>query len=203
MPYSPTADFLGLMRQQVDGVSLERMPGLDYVVAALARAGLIKVFIGQSAPMTNRPVTAWFKPALPSWTAEGTLFLWDANAGAYALATPLLWTSLLLAVAHLPPAPSTIVTHAMSPYTPLSSDTYLSVDATGGAVEISLLQSVAQTSELSIKDDTGSAPVHSITVRPHSGETVDNYTNLAPLILVSAYDGVRLRPRINGYSIAP
>ena len=204
MAYDPGTDFLGLLRQE-SGVELERMPGLDYVVAALSRTGLINLYVGQTAPVSNQTTTAWFKPAVPSWTAEGQLFLWDASVGDYVLATPALWTALFTVTsAAAPGAPSTTVTHAMSPYTPSSDDTYLAVDATDGPVEITLASSFSRTSVLIVKDDKGMAPVNNITIRPYTGQTADNYTNLSPLILVSAYDGARLRPRTtSGYSIEP
>lgn len=95
MAYDPRIDFLGLLRRSASGVEPERMPGLDFTVSALARAGLITLYVGQTAPLSNQSTTAWFKPAQPSWTAEGVLFLWDASAGVYAAATPALWGSLL------------------------------------------------------------------------------------------------------------
>lgn len=95
MSYDPTIDFLGLERQLASGIALARMPGLDYVLAALARAGLIRLSVGQTAPIVNQPAMAWFKPSLPSWVAEGTLFLWDSITGQYELATPALWSAFL------------------------------------------------------------------------------------------------------------
>jgi hypothetical protein len=95
MSYNPTTDFLTLSRLAASSVAFAEMPGLDFTVAALARAGLISLSVGQTAPTANQPATAWFKPALPSWTAEGMLFLWNAAIGAYAPATPVLWVAML------------------------------------------------------------------------------------------------------------
>lgn len=95
MSYNPATDFMGLLRLVGSGVRSERMPGLDYVVAALARAGLINLSVGQTAPTTSQANTVWFQPAIPSWVAEGTIRLWDPLAGAYAPATPTLWSTLL------------------------------------------------------------------------------------------------------------
>lgn len=95
MSYDPTIDFLGLLRQTTGGVAEARMPGLDYVVAALARAGMFQLSVGQTAPLVNQPMTAWLKPAQPSYTAEGVLYLWNAAVGAYQTATPALWINLL------------------------------------------------------------------------------------------------------------
>lgn len=95
MSYNPLTDFLTLLRQSADGVDFERMPGLDYVVSAMARAGMFQLSVGQNPPLTNQPSTVWIKPSSPSWVAEGIIYLWDANAGAYALAVPALWRTLL------------------------------------------------------------------------------------------------------------
>jgi len=95
MSYSPTTDFLALLRQTAAGVNFERMPGLDFVLAALARAGMFSVSVGQTAPIVNQSSTAWLRAASPSWTAEGILYLWNAATVQYEVATPALWTALI------------------------------------------------------------------------------------------------------------
>lgn len=95
MSYTPTTDFLSLLRQTSAGVRFERMPGLDFLLAALQRLGFVNVSIGQTAPTSNQPSTAWFKPSMPSWVAEGTLFLWNGTLDAYQPATPALWAEFL------------------------------------------------------------------------------------------------------------
>lgn len=91
MSYSPLTDFIALLRLTGGGVRTERMPGLDYVVSALARAGLINLSVSLTAPTSNQATTAWFRPSVPSWTTEGTLFLWNPATVAYEVATPALW----------------------------------------------------------------------------------------------------------------
>lgn len=98
MSYNPITDFPALMRLTAGGERFERMPGLDFVVDALARAGMISLHVGQSAPVANQSTTAWFLPASPSWTAEGVLFLWNATTMSYQVATPALWTALFAVV---------------------------------------------------------------------------------------------------------
>lgn len=93
MAYSLTTDFLALLRQTSGGVRSARMPGLDYVVAALARAGQFQLYVGQTAPTTNQATTVWLQPSVPSWVAEGTVWLWSAAEGAYQVATPALWNT--------------------------------------------------------------------------------------------------------------
>lgn len=95
MSYNPVTDFIALLRSTGGGVRTERMPGLDYVVSALARAGLITVSVGQTAPIANQATTVWFQPAVPSWNAEGVVWLWNATAAAYQVATPALWSLFL------------------------------------------------------------------------------------------------------------
>lgn len=95
MSYAQTTDFLALLRQTSGGVRTERMPGLDWFVAALARAGFITLSIGQTQPIVNQTTTAWFKPAIPSWSAEGALFIWNIGTAQYEPATPALWSAFL------------------------------------------------------------------------------------------------------------
>jgi hypothetical protein len=95
MSYNPATDFIGLLRLVGSAVRSERMPGLDYVVAALARAGMFALSVGQTAPTVNQASTFWFQPAIPSWTAEGTLYIWNPVADQYQVATPALWQAFL------------------------------------------------------------------------------------------------------------
>lgn len=99
MSYTSSTDFLALLRQTNNGVRLLEMPGLDYLIAALSRAGLFRLWVSQDAPTTNQTTTAWLRPALPSWSAEGTFFLWSADLGQYQVATPALWNALFTQVA--------------------------------------------------------------------------------------------------------
>lgn len=91
--YVPASDFLALLRTTPQGVALARAPGLDIVLAALARANMFRLYVGLSPPTTNQATTAWLQPAQPSWTAEGTFWLW--NGTAYVTATPALWGKLI------------------------------------------------------------------------------------------------------------
>lgn len=96
MSYAPTTDFLALLRDLGSGMRTERMPGLDFVISALARAGFVTLSVSATAPVANQSTTAWFLPASPSWTGEGALYLWNAGAAAYQLATPALWQAYFL-----------------------------------------------------------------------------------------------------------
>lgn len=95
MAYNPAIDFIGLWRNIAGQVSKVEMPGLDYVVASLARAGLITLSVGAAPPVVNQSVTAWLQTAIPSQSAEGTMHLWDPVAITYVAATPALFFKML------------------------------------------------------------------------------------------------------------
>jgi hypothetical protein len=99
MSYDPLTDFLGLLRRTSGGMRATEIPGLDYIVAALARANLFALSVGSTAPTTNQDTTVWLLPASQSWAAEGTVFLWNSAIGAYEPATPALWSALFASAA--------------------------------------------------------------------------------------------------------
>jgi hypothetical protein len=99
MTYAPATDFIGLWRNIAGQVSKLEAPGLDIVVAALARAGLFTLSVSATAPVANQSTTAWLQAAVPSWSAEGVLQLWNPALGAYAPATAALFLDLLQASA--------------------------------------------------------------------------------------------------------
>lgn len=112
MAYTPLTDFLALLRQTGNGVRTERMPGLDYILVALERAGMFATWVGSTEPTADKPTTVWVRPnANGSWTAEADVFLWNEITQEYEVATPALWAalfallgSLTVTVAQLPPA---------------------------------------------------------------------------------------------------
>jgi hypothetical protein len=95
MSYTPSTDFLGLLRNTGNGVRKLSMPGLDFTLAALARAGMITLWTNPTtAPTINQPTTVWLMPSSTSWAAEGTVFLWQASTQSYVYARPDLWAAL-------------------------------------------------------------------------------------------------------------
>lgn len=173
MSYTPTTDFLALLRSTGGGLRTERMPGLDYVLEALQRAGLIQLSVGQTAPVSNQASTVWLKPASPSWSAECTVYLWNPLTSAYQVATPALW-SLLLSGA----APSNAV--------PL-------MDATPGLVGTSLAFARADHVH---PTDTTRAPLNSplFTGAPQAPTPTlgDNTTNIATTAFVTTAVGAQI-----------
>lgn len=99
MSYNPATDFVALWRNIAGVVSKVEMPGLDWLIAALARAGIIVVSVSATAPVANQSTTAWLRAAVPSSSAEGTFFLWDKVTTAYLAATPGLFLQFLEASA--------------------------------------------------------------------------------------------------------
>ncbi len=96
MSYNASTDFLGLFRAVTGGAQKGQMPGLDWLAAALERSGLVNISISATQPVANQSTTMWFAPATPSYTTEGTLYLW--NGSAYVAATPALFNDYLAAV---------------------------------------------------------------------------------------------------------
>lgn len=98
MSYTPNTDYVALWRNQSGGAAKAEMPSLDFIVAALGRAGLITVVTNSMPPTSGQPTTMWFQPANPTYAAEGILYLWDATAGTYKQATPTLFAKYLVAL---------------------------------------------------------------------------------------------------------
>lgn len=98
MSYAPNTDFVALWRNQSGGAAKAEMPTLDFLVSALARAGLITVQFSDTQPTAGQPTTMWFRPAHPTYIGEGVLYLWDATSSAYLVATPTLFAQYLVAL---------------------------------------------------------------------------------------------------------
>lgn len=95
MSFAANTDFITLLRQTSGGQRIARMPGLDYVVAAMARANMFEVAVSQTAPTTNQASTVWVKPASPnSWAFEASIFIYNSITAEYEPATPTLWRGL-------------------------------------------------------------------------------------------------------------
>lgn len=201
MTYSPLTDFIGLIRNTGGSASVARMPGLDYVVAAMARAGLFRLWTGQSPPTANQATTVWLQPSTPSWVAEGNVFLWDAFAGSYASATPALWDALLtgfddvlqsvtVAAASVNNATSTLV-----------------IQRAGPAATTLTLPNLATRNnrDLVIVDWSTSVVNHVISLVPVAGATIMQRNPYALFSTAEQLQGVTLRPSrlLNAWIIAP
>jgi hypothetical protein len=94
----------------------------------------------------------------------------------------------------------TIVTFAMSPYSPVITDTYLLVDTTGGAVVIQLPLSAARLTPrgyipIEVKDDLGNSAVNAISVLRSGAELIDG---VASYPIDSPYTLVKFQPKASG-----
>lgn len=196
MAYNPATDFLALLRQTGGGVRTERMPGLDYIMAALIRAGLITVQIGQTAPAANQTTTVWFSPALPSSAfAEGAVFLWNAATLEYEPANPVLWSTLLLASA-LPPSAVQDITTA-GPTLILAGAGVVRVQNVGAAVVLTMPPAISKVGPVLISDWANAAGTNNIRVNLSGA---DVFPGAATFWTIAADTGsVFLRPVPGGY----
>lgn len=200
MAYSSTVDFLALLRQTSGGMRTERMPGLDYLVAALARAGLFTLYVGQTAPLANQPTTVWFLPATPSWTSEGLVFLWNAATTEYELATPALWNALLS-----PSYSFQSVGAAAGVVAPTT--TLLAVQRTAPANTALQLPSVLSRvrKPLHVVDWSDTVVNHVLTLTPNGTEKIMKQAAWQVLSAPDQLAGITLFPstELNGWVIAP
>ena len=209
MGYTPSTDFLALLRNTGGGVRTEQMPGLDFVVSALARAGLITLVVSATAPVVNQASTAWFQPASPSWTAEGVLNLWNAAAAAFQPATPALWIALLAAGTSAYSFQTTALAAAAIP----AGTTLFAVQRAAPVSTILTLPGLAAqfatNRKLQIIDFSTGIAAHDIQLITADGATIMGQVGAAPgwhlLSTAAQLAGVMLQPspELNSWIIAP
>jgi len=200
MAYNPTTDFLALVRQTSGGARIADIPGLDYVVAALARAGLFTLYVGQTAPTVNQQTTVWLLPATPSWTSEGTVLLWNPATLAYAPATPALWVELLSFGYAFQSTASAAAAVA-------ATTSLFAIQRTAPVATALTLPSVAGRAgkPLQIVDWSANVAGHTVTVTPNGAETIMQRASFQLLSTADQLAGVTLYPSfdLNGWVIAP
>jgi hypothetical protein len=202
MSYTPTTDFLALLRNVAGGEAVARMPGLDYVVAALARAGLFSLSVGQTAPLVNQATTVWLKPSQPSWVAEGTVYLWNAAAGTYQVATTTtLWSALLGLSGYSFQSAATAAANIAS------GTSLLAVQRAAPAATALILPAVGSRGgrSLQIVDWSTGIVAHAVTLTPAGTETIMQQPSWTLLSTAVQLAGVTLYPSpdLNGWVIAP
>ena len=205
MSYDYTTDFLGLLRLTGSTLRSERMPGLDWAVSALNRMGLFTVAVQQTAPTTNQTTTVWFKPGSPSWSVEGTTYLWNSAAGAYQVATPTLW-QIFLAASNVP--------HVFQLLTAANNV----INAGTNQAAVQRVAPVATTITLPSVDafpqdhieifdfSTGIVGTHTITLTPTgAGTTIMQQASWNLLSTTDSLAGITLQavPQLNTWGIAP
>ena len=200
MSYSPTTDFLALARLTSGGVRSERMPGLDYVVTALARAGLFLLSVGQTAPTTNQAATVWLRPSVPSWVAEGTVFIFNTSTAEYEIATPALWSALLT-------GGSSFQSIAAATGTVAAATTLFAIQRAAPAATAVLLPSIASRNGrlLKIVDFSTGVTNHTITLTTPDGSTIMQNASWQLLSTAAQLAGITLQPSpdLNAWIIAP
>src|SRR5204863_6624112 len=85
-----------------------------------------------SPPTVDQPTTAWFKPHVPSYSAEGVLYLWDEDANDYVPATPGLFYTYLSISLGANGLAIWLVTGAPSDLVGMNGDLAIRQDAPGG-----------------------------------------------------------------------
>lgn len=173
MSYTPATDLLALLRQTAGGMRAVRMPGLDYVVAALARAGLFVLYVGQTAPTVNQAGTVWLLPAPQSWASEGTVFLWNSGTSEYELATPLLWSTFLApATSGASPVVQDVTT--VGPVLINVNTTIIRVQNVGAPVSLVLPLSAVKINPVLVSDWANHAGANNILVSMSGGDVLPN-----------------------------
>lgn len=205
MSYNYTTDFIGLLRLVGTSLRSERMPGLDYVTEALYRMGMFALAVQQTAPTVNQATTVWLKPAIPSWSAEGTVYLWNPAALAYQVAIPSLWQVFLNptgAVFQSLPNANNVVNSGVS----LAAVQRVAPVVTSATLP-SLSDQFLSQKDLELVDySTGIVGTHTITLTPvGAGVTIMQQATWRLLSTVDSLAGVRLRPSpdLNAWIIAP
>lgn len=202
MSYSPLTDFVALIRNVGNSASVARMPGLDFVVSAMARAGWFQLWTGQAPPTANQATTVWLVPSSPSWVAEGAVYLWNASTGSYVPATPALWDALLVGAFGY-------VFQSVTTASDLVNDTtsLLAIQrAAPVATTLTLGSVVARRGRaLRIVDWSSAVAGHAITLAPASGSTIMRLTSFQLLSTPDQLAGITLHPStdLNGWAVAP
>lgn len=206
MSYTPSTDFLALLRLVGTEVRSLRMPGLDWLIDGLARAGMFTLSIGQSAPTVNQATTVWFQPASPSWVAEGTFYIWNPVTQRYEVATPALWRTLFAPGASvfqsLPAA-----NNAISPGVTLAAVQRDAPVATTVVLPTLAAQYLAQ-KDIDLIDYSTNIVAHTITIQPNGADATAKIMQQPQWQIFSTPDqiaGIRLRPSpdLNAWVIAP
>jgi len=203
--YNPLTDFLALVRQTSGVVRFEQLPGLDFVIAALSRSGMFSISVGQTVPTSNQTTIAWFKPASPSWSAEGTLYLWNVATSQYEVATMALWAAFL--------APSisgySFQSVASTSDVVIPGTSLLAIQRTSPVATALVLPNLAQqfaiARKLQIVDFSSTITNHAITLTTPDGATIMRRASLVMHSTADSLASVMLTPSpdLNSWIIAP
>lgn len=205
MAYNPVSDFLALLRKTSGGLRTESMPGLDFVAAALGRAGLITTWVNPTfAPSSTLAV--WLRTSSTSWAAECSVFLYNVVTAEWEPATPLLWKALLLGGGLVPSADvfQSVATGAANVN---AGTTLLAINRINPAATVLTLPSVlvAAAKPLRIVDWSTAVVAHDINLQPAAGEVIMRQADWDMFSTADQLAGMQLYPStdLNGWVIAP
>lgn len=204
MSFNSATDFIGLLRLIGTSVRSERMPGLDYVVSALNRIGLFALVVSQTAPVVNQSTTIWLKPAIPSWSAEGTVYIWSPAAAAYQVATPALWQLFLSPAGYVfqsLPNAINVIAAAVS-----LAAVQRAAPAATTVVLPTIADQFATQKDIALVDYSTAVVNHVITITPTgAGATIMQQPTWQLLSTQDNLAGIKLRacPDLNAWIIAP
>jgi hypothetical protein len=180
------------------------MPGLDFVMSALARAGLFRMATTLTAPTTNQAITLWLRPSTPAWVAEGVVFLWNANTATYEPATPELWLDFLAVSGNAPYIfqSATGASNTVDPGT-----TLIAVQRAAPASTLITLPSLTDQGPQAVKvvDWSTGVTSHSIFVSTPDGATIMKQVTWEMISTASQFAGATFQPcpELNAWIIAP
>lgn len=200
MAYDPTSDFLALIRQTSGGVRLERMPGLDYVLAALQRMGFCNVWVNPTTAPTDT-ASAWLKTSSTSYAAEGSVFLYNPVNDEFEPATPELWQLLFVANSS-----ASFQRVSVAAADVLKSTVLLAVQRDNpGVTTLNLPSVLLRTQELKIVDWSTNVVAHEIRLNALVGQTIMQRNTWSLFSTADQLSGIRLIPSIDllGWVIAP
>lgn len=195
MSYTPATDFLALLRQTAGGMRSVRMPGSDYIIEALARAGQFLVYVGQTAPTANQQVTVWLKPGVPSWASESTVFLYNTGTAQYEVATPALWAILLPGIV----SQITQDVAAVGPAPVQVNASTVRVLNVGAPVTLVMPLSANKVGGVLISDWANLAGTNNITIQRTAPDVFPN--GVTQLTIAGDGGSVFLRPVTGGYAL--
>jgi len=199
--YNPITDFLALLRNVNNQATVSQVPGLDFVISAMARAGMFNLYVGQTAPIVNQATTVWLKPSVPSWVAEGVVYLWNAADAQYEVATPALWDAVLLASVS---GQFQLVTGNTA--TVDADTTLIAIERSNPAATTLTLPPVADKSKpLQVVDWSSNVVAHQITLVPDGTEKIMRLSTFRLFSTPDQLAGVTLYPSTDlaGWVIAP
>jgi hypothetical protein len=179
------------------------MPGLDFVTSALQRIGLFGLWVHPSnPPTTDVSSTVWLKTSSTSWSAEGSIFLYNATTATFEPATPALWRAIFVAASGANVFQS--VTGGAAAVNALT--TLLAVERDNpGLTGLTLPSVVGRSQSLQIVDWSTNVAAHEVRLAPWPGETIMRRAQFSIWSNADQLGGVTLYPSVDllGWVIAP